>query len=143
MQQTETNKRRLHEKLLLQVMLGLHCQSCGHDRRVTVEDEEIHQWSNHFGRRRFASVQLCEDCRDLLLIGWRHTNNCPRMAEKTFCHHCPKPCYRKADEERIKTVMRQSGRRLLWKHPLLAVCQLRYVWRAKRAASVATERDRQ
>lgn len=135
MQQTKTQKRRLHEKLLVQVMLRLYCRNCGHQDTVTVFDEDIRRWSAPIWRRRFQTVQLCEDCRDLLLIGWRHTNHCPRMAEKTFCHHCPKPCYRKNDEERIKAVMRQSGRRLLWTHPLLSIRQLRYVWQAKHRQS--------
>ena len=49
------------------------------------------------------------------------TNKCPFMETKTFCSACKVHCYAPEKKEKIKEVMRFSGPRMLWHHPVLAV----------------------
>lgn len=93
---SEDVKRR-REKRLLQSMVGIYCRK-------------------QHGRR-----ELCDDCAELLAYCARRSDICPRMAEKSFCLHCPSPCYHPVMRQRIREVMRFSGPRMLLYHPLAAV----------------------
>lgn len=44
---------------------------------------------------------------------------CPFMEQKTFCSSCQVHCYQKEMREEIWKVMRYSGPRLIFRHPLL------------------------
>ena len=54
---------------------------------------------------------------------------CPMMETKTFCSQCPVHCYQKDMREKIKKVMRYSGPRLIFHHPIL--CIKHYLLEAK------------
>ncbi len=43
------------------------------------------------------------------------------MEEKTFCSNCTVHCYRPEMRERIRTVMRYAGPRMLFHHPVIAI----------------------
>ena len=43
------------------------------------------------------------------------------MKEKTFCSQCRIHCYEKTMQKQIKQVMRYSGPRMIFYHPLLAL----------------------
>lgn len=47
--------------------------------------------------------------------------HCPRMEEKTFCSKCPIHCYREERRNQIKKVMKYSGPRMIFHHPLLVI----------------------
>ena len=50
--------------------------------------------------------------------------SCPFMEEKTFCANCKVHCYKPEMREKIRKVMRFSGPRMLFYHPVLAVWHL-------------------
>jgi len=64
---------------------------------------------------------LCPDCQALLDYALTRLARCPFQAEKPTCAHCPVHCYQTIQREKMKSVMRYSGPRLLWRHPLLAL----------------------
>ena len=43
------------------------------------------------------------------------------MAEKTFCSACPIHCYKPEMREKIRTVMRYGGPRMLLYHPMMTL----------------------
>ena len=43
------------------------------------------------------------------------------MATKTFCSNCKVHCYKEEMKEKIKIVMRYSGPRMLFYHPVMAL----------------------
>ena len=51
-------------------------------------------------------------------------DHCPHIATKTFCSVCQTHCYKPEMRERIRQVMRWSGPRMLFHHPVLAVRHL-------------------
>lgn len=65
--------------------------------------------------------QLCEGCEELLQYARARLNKCPFQEGKTTCAHCKVHCYRPDRRELIKTVMRYSGPRMTYRHPLLAL----------------------
>ena len=67
---------------------------------------------------------LCEECRQLLDYALLRLQHCPFQEGKTTCGNCPIHCYRPEMRERIRTVMRIAGPRMLWAHPLLGIRHL-------------------
>lgn len=67
---------------------------------------------------------LCEECRDLGEYAWVRLSRCPFGDEKPTCANCPIHCYRPDYREQIREVMRYSGPRMLFHHPLLAIFHL-------------------
>ena len=68
---------------------------------------------------------LCGDCRELLEYSLARLEHCKFGNAKTKCHKCPVHCSRPDMREKIRTVMRFSGPRMLLYHPLEA---LRYLF---------------
>lgn len=46
---------------------------------------------------------------------------CPLMETKTFCSNCKIHCYHADMQAKIKKVMRYSGPRMLFHHPILTI----------------------
>ena len=68
---------------------------------------------------------LCGECSELLEYSLARLEHCKFGNAKTKCHKCPVHCYRPDMREKIRTVMRFSGPRMLLYHPLEA---LRYLF---------------
>jgi len=68
-----------------------------------------------------TSDEICSDCRELLDYAIRRLDRCPFQASKTTCAHCRVHCYKPSMRERIKQIMRYSGPRMTYCHPVLAL----------------------
>ena len=64
---------------------------------------------------------LCPECQVLHDYAMLRSDKCPFMETKTFCSNCKVHCYKKDMREKIRTVMRFSGPRMILHHPLMAV----------------------
>lgn len=64
---------------------------------------------------------LCPDCQALADYAALRADKCPFMESKTFCSNCRVHCYRADMREKIRQVMRFSGPRMLFHHPVMAV----------------------
>lgn len=89
--------KREREKVLVCQMIALYCKK------------------NHGGKA------LCPDCAALDAYARQRSDKCPFMETKTFCSNCKVHCYQPEMREKIRAVMRFSGPRMIFRHPLLAV----------------------
>jgi len=64
---------------------------------------------------------LCHECETLLEYAHCRLHGCPFGAKKTPCAACPVHCFHSLMRTRIKDVMRYSGPRMLFRHPVLAL----------------------
>lgn len=64
---------------------------------------------------------LCPDCEALTQYAKQRSDRCPFMETKTFCSNCRVHCYRPEMREKIRKVMRFSGPRMVFSHPILAI----------------------
>jgi hypothetical protein len=71
-----------------------------------------------------TSGVLCRDCADLEGYAGRRLDRCPYGPAKPTCVNCPVHCYRAAERERMREVMRFAGPRMIWRHPVLALLHL-------------------
>ncbi len=67
---------------------------------------------------------LCPGCGELLAYSRRRLDSCPFQAEKPACNHCLVHCYAPKMRVSVHEVMRYSGPRMLFRHPILSLFHL-------------------
>ncbi|MCW8994408.1 MAG: nitrous oxide-stimulated promoter family protein [Psychromonas sp.] len=66
----------------------------------------------------------CKKCADFLVYANEKLDRCPYGQNKPTCNKCPIHCYKKAQRQQAKEIMRYAGPRMLIWHPILAVKHL-------------------
>ena len=94
--------------------------------RIAREKRIVEQMVRLYCRRKEGNRELCAECRALLEYARKRLEHCPFGERKGTCRVCPVHCYRRDMRERMRRVMRYAGPRMLWYHPVAAVC---HVWR--------------
>lgn len=67
---------------------------------------------------------LCSRCKELQDYAEVRLAGCPFQENKTTCANCPVHCYKPSMREKIREVMRYSGPRMTYRHPVLALFHL-------------------
>lgn len=98
--------KREREKRVVSQMIALYCRKHHH-----------------------THGKLCDECAALDAYARQRSDQCPFMETKTFCSNCKVHCYKPEMREKIRKVMRFSGPRMLFHHPVMA---LRHVIESKR-----------
>ncbi|MCX6246388.1 MAG: nitrous oxide-stimulated promoter family protein [Bacteroidetes bacterium] len=88
------------EKKTLTAMIKIYCESV-HGRKA-----------------------LCDDCRNLQDYALQRIERCVYGNDKPACKNCPVHCYKPKRKEEIRNVMRFSGPKMVYRHPVLAVTHL-------------------
>ena len=91
-------EKRQQEKELVTLMIKLYCK-----------------------KKHRSKTSLCPSCRSLYEYAMLRSSNCPFMETKTFCSGCKVHCYKPEMREKIREVMRFSGLRLIFYHPIVAI----------------------
>lgn len=91
-------QRLARERETLRVMLGIYCRA------------------RHGGGRG-----LCARCQTLRRYSEERVERCPFGDGKPTCANCPVHCFRQDEREAIREVMRVTGPRMLWWHPVLTL----------------------
>ena len=95
---TGAARRIRRERKTIEKMLGLYCR-------------------DHHGRKS----GLCGECHGLWTYAMARLEKCPLRVDKPQCNQCKIHCYKPAIREQVRQVMRYSGPRMLWRHPVAAV----------------------
>ena len=85
------------------------------------EKETVGQMIALYCRKNHGSRALCPECAALAEYAKQRSDKCPFMEQKTFCSNCKVHCYRSDMREKIRAVMRFSGPRMIFRHPVMAV----------------------
>lgn len=94
----DVSTKREREKAIVSEMILLYCRK------------------NHKNGKK-----LCDDCAALDMYARERSDKCPFMENKTFCSRCKVHCYKPEMREKIRTVMRFSGPRMIFYHPIMAI----------------------
>jgi len=91
------NKQLERERKTIKVMIGMYC-------------------------RKYHNKEMkgCETCTELFSYASKKLDCCTFRNDKPVCSKCPIHCYKPEMREKIKTVMRYSGPRMIFQHPVLA-----------------------
>jgi hypothetical protein len=76
------------------------------------------------GSHHDSASGLCPSCASLETYALERLEKCAYGGKKTTCRKCPTHCYKQEFRDRIRTVMRYSGPRMLLRHPVLAIRHL-------------------
>lgn len=93
-----TEGKREREKEMVSQMIALYCRK-NHGTKGTP----------------------CPECAALNLYARQRSDKCPFMETKTFCSNCKVHCYKPEMREKIRMVMRFSGPRIIFHHPVAAI----------------------
>ena len=74
--------------------------------------------------KKHGCKTLCPECAALDAYARQRSEKCPFMETKTFCSNCKVHCYKKDMREKIREVMRFSGPRMIFHHPVMAICHV-------------------
>ena len=72
-------------------------------------------------KQQHSKDGLCPECAALDAYARMRSEKCPFMETKTFCSNCKVHCYKPEMREKIREVMRFSGPRMLFHHPIAAI----------------------
>jgi len=67
---------------------------------------------------------ICPECTELLDYAEKRLSSCPFQEQKAACGKCAVHCYKKDMRHKIRDVMRYSGPRMIWKHPIMTIQHL-------------------
>ena len=101
------------------------------------EKETVSRMIALYCRKKHGGKTLCPDCAALDAYAQSRSDRCPFMETKTFCSACRVHCYQPAMREKIRTVMRWAGPRMLPVHPVLSIRHVAVTLRSKREAKKA------
>ena len=94
----DTVTKRAREKRMVTQMITLYCK-----------------------KKHKTHHELCAECAELAEYARQRSDHCPFMETKTFCSNCKVHCYKPEMREKIRQVMRFSGPRMLFHHPIAAL----------------------
>jgi hypothetical protein len=83
--------------------------------------------------------KLCAECQELEDYALGRLARCPFQADKPVCAKCAVHCYKPEMRERVRSVMRFAGPRMLLRHPILAVRHL--LDERRKAPTLKRQRD--
>lgn len=92
--------------------------------RMDREGKTIAVMLGMYCRDQHGGKELCAECQELLTYARQRLEKCPFQEGKTTCAKCPVHCYKPAMRERVRTVMRYSGPRMTYRHPMMAIQHL-------------------
>ena len=98
MSRSRTEDKREREKRTVSLMIRLYCR-----------------------KKHGTTKELCSECEALRAYAMMRSDKCPFMETKTFCSNCRVHCYKPEMREKIREVMRFSGPRMIFSHPVMAV----------------------
>lgn len=93
--------KREREKQIVSQMIALYCR-----------------------KKHLTENGLCRECAELDTYAKQRSDKCPFMETKTFCSNCKVHCYKPQMREQIREVMRFSGPRMMFYHPITAIRHL-------------------
>ncbi|WP_165767178.1 nitrous oxide-stimulated promoter family protein [Parendozoicomonas haliclonae] len=88
-------------------------------REVLTVHKMLALYCHHFHQHKKQG--LCPECHELLAFSERRTQRCIFGENKPVCEKCPTHCYKPSMRNRIRTVMRWAGPRMLLHHPILSI----------------------
>ena len=92
--------------------------------RIISEEKTIIVMISMFCQDNHGSNILCEDCAGVQDYALKRLEFCPFQEGKTTCAQCPIHCYKPGMREKIRVIMRYSGPRMVFRHPVLAIMHL-------------------
>lgn len=105
------------EKKLIPKMINKYCKRM--HKRIRKEQ----------GIKHYENCAQCDELTEYALL---RLEKCPFKENKQYCSFCKVHCYKPEMREKIKEVMKYSGKRMLLSHPIYAISHVIQMIKNKR-----------
>lgn len=103
-------RKRVRDKRTVSQMVSIYC----HGKHKDAPRDHV----AHCGEL------VCAECAKTDAYAILRTEQCARMEVKVSCDRCPLHCYTPDELEKIREIMRYSGPRMMFHHPIAALRHL-------------------
>ncbi len=86
-----------------------------------MEKNTIEAMTRLYCRYLHKSAELCKNCRSVLEYGFKRIDHCTFGPEKPACNDCKVHCFSAEMREEVKKIMRYSGPKMIYMHPVMAL----------------------
>jgi len=80
----------------------------------------------YYCHKHHGNAVPCPDCSKLLEYASNRLDQCQFGETKKSCLHCPVHCYAKPQRQKIRTIMRFVGPRMIYLKPIEALRHLKH-----------------
>ncbi|MCM2265972.1 MAG: nitrous oxide-stimulated promoter family protein [Desulfuromonadales bacterium] len=100
-------RREFKDLKILALFTSVYCKAhhAGPRSALAVTDPQLSRLPSH-------QYPVCSDCAGFLGYAFERRLRCP-LEEKPACKHCPVHCYKPGHREKVREIMRFSGRHLI------------------------------
>lgn len=96
------------------------------EEKINFEKKIISQMIGIYCKKKHKQIQICDECREVLDYANKKIENCKFIEVKSFCSNCKSPCYSPVMREKIREIMKFSGKRIILYHPILTIKHIFY-----------------
>jgi len=89
--------------------------------RIAREKRTVSAMVEIYCRGNHRTGTICEDCEELLAYAMKKLDKCRFSESKPACSKCTVHCYGSEMRDRMRAVMRYSGPRMAYRHPIMTV----------------------
>lgn len=86
--------------------------------KIESELKTVNHMIDIYCKGNHNTEQVCDECKELKVYVKERLEKCVYKKDKPICKNCPVHCYSEKEGIQIKVVMRYSGPRLIFKHPI-------------------------
>lgn len=115
------------------------------EKKLIPEMIRIYCLGNHKELRKEEGVkgkELCSKCKELAEYAAFRLEKCPFKKNKGFCSFCKIHCYKPEYRAEMKAVMRYSGPRMLFTHPIFALSHVAAMLKHKKREKQTNDQNK-
>jgi hypothetical protein len=91
------------------------------NNRINVEKITVEKMIILYCSKHHAGITPCDECRELINYSHLKLDQCKFGGSKPACSKCSVHCYKPLMRGKIRGIMRYSGPRMIYNHPLIAI----------------------
>ncbi|MGL4518257.1 MAG: nitrous oxide-stimulated promoter family protein [Phocaeicola sp.] len=118
------NKQQEADFYIVSVMIERYCKDHHATISSTSTADRATPYTQEEEQKESCKAQLCATCTALLNYAQQRIERCPLGSEKKLCQGCKIHCYAPQKRSQIREVMKYSGKRILFTHPLTTLRHL-------------------
>lgn len=96
---------------------------------LSTEKRTINALMKIYCRDHHGIPALCIECAGLLDYAYKRIDHCTYGINKPACNKCPVHCYAPVKRDKVKEVMRYSGKKMPLRHPYLSLVHMMKAFR--------------
>src|SRR6056297_90918 len=89
--------------------------------RLEMEKKVLRKMVHIYCRGNHSKNSPCSECMEVINYGLNKIDSCIYGINKPFCSKCTIHCYEENMKKKVKDIMRYSGPRIIFYHPIISL----------------------